>query len=63
MDIITWLVQKDPVQDDSGIDRLKVTMWVDTSSLATGIIVQSGKSLVKDVCSLQSTHEDKHINL
>ena len=38
-------------------------MWIDTSSLATDIVVESGELLIEDSCWLQLVREDKHINL
>ena len=41
----------------------EVIVWIDASSLATSVVVESGESLIKDVCWLQPACEDKHINL
>ena len=45
------------------MDGREVTVWTDASSLATGVVVESGESLIKDVCWLRLAREDKHINL
>ena len=36
-----------------------VTVWVDTSSLATGVVIENAE----DANWLQPVHEDRHINL
>ena len=62
-DIIVRLAQKDPAQSDRGMEGHEVTVWIDTSSLATGVVVESGESLIEDACWLRLAREDKHINL
>ena len=61
--IIAQMAQKDLVQGDWSIDGRKVTVWIDVSSLATGVVVESGESLIEDAYWLQPASEDKHINL
>ena len=36
--------------------------WMDVK-LATGVVVESGESFIKDACWLRPAREDKHINL
>ena len=62
-DIIARLAQKDPAQGDWSVDGREVTVWIDVSSLATGVVVESGESLIEDACWLRSACEDKQINL
>ena len=38
-------------------------MWIDASSLATSVVVESGESLIEDACWLRPAREDKRINL
>ena len=38
-------------------------MWVDPSSLATSVVVESNGIAAEDASWLRSVHEDKHINL
>lgn len=45
MGIITRLAEKDPAHVDWCFDGREVTVWVDASSLATGVIVESSESL------------------
>ena len=45
------------------MDGHEVTVWIDTSSLATGIVVESGESLIEDACWLRLACEDRHNNL
>ena len=40
------------------MDGREVTVWID----ATGVVVESGESLIEDVCWLRPAREDKHIN-
>ena len=62
-DIIAQMAQKDPAQGDWSVDGREVTVWIDASSLATGVVVESGESLIEEACWLQPLREDKHINL
>ena len=50
-DIVAQLVQKDPAQGDWSMDGHE-TVWIDASSLATSIVVESGESLIEDACWL-----------
>ena len=63
LDIIVQMAQKDRMQDDWSMDGCEVTVWIDTSSLATGVVVESGELLIEDACWLQPARKDKHINL
>ena len=38
-------------------------MWVDASSLATGVAFEYGRAIIEDASWLQPVHADKHINL
>ena len=51
-DIVAQLAQKDPVQGDWCVDGCEVTVWIDASSLVTGVVVESGESLNEDACWL-----------
>lgn len=51
-DFITRVVQKDPAHGNWCMNGHKVTVWADTGSLVTGVIVESGGSLVEDACLL-----------
>ncbi len=55
------MAQKDSAQDDWSVDGHEV--WIDASSLATSVVVESGESLIEDACWLQPPREDKHVNL
>ena len=57
------MAQKDPAQGDWSVGGREVTVWIDASSLATGVVVESGELLIEDACWLRLAHEDKHINL
>ena len=62
-DIFTRVTQDDTVKDDCCIGGQEVTVWVDASSLATSVVVESNGVVVEDATWLQSVHEDKRINL
>ena len=49
--IVARLAQ-DPAQVDWCVDGCEVTVWIDASSLATGVVVESGESLIEDACWL-----------
>ena len=57
------MVQKDPAQGDWSVDGCEVTVWIDASSLATGVVVESGESLIEEACLLRLARRNKHINL
>lgn len=62
-DIITRIERKDSAHRDWCVNEHKVTEWVNaTSSLAIGVIVESGGYLVEDACWLRPVHENKHID-
>lgn len=63
MDIITRVVQKDLAHSDWCMNGHKVIIWIDTSSLATGVIIESRRSMVVEACWLYLVWENKHINL
>ena len=55
--------QTDPAHDDWCANGLKVTVWVDASSLATGVAIEYDGAIIEDASCLQPVHADKHINL
>ena len=60
-DIFTRVTQDDPVKGDWCISGQEVTVWVDASSLATSVVMESN-GVAEDVSLLQLVHEDNHIN-
>ena len=62
-DIIARMAQKDSAQVDWCVDGHEVAVWIDTSSLATSVVVKSGELLIEDACWLRPACENKRINL
>ena len=62
-DIFARITQDDPVKGDWCISGQVVTVWVDTSSLPSGMVVESNGVAAENVTWPRSVHEDKHINL
>ena len=61
-DIITRVEQTDPARADRRVSGHDVTVWVDTSSLATGVVESNGNSF-EDASWLRSICESKRIDL
>ena len=40
-----------------------ITIWVDTSSLATSVVIEKSESIAEDASWLRLVYEDRHINL
>ena len=51
------------MKGDWCMSEQEITVWVDTSSLAIGMVVESNGVAAEDAPWLRSVHEDKHINL
>jgi len=62
-DVFTRVAQTDPTRGDWCVDGQDVTVWVDASSLATGVVIESGGAVAEDASWLRPMSEDKHINL
>ena len=62
-EIVLRLSQTDPAHGDWCTYGQKVTVWVDASSLATGVAVENDGAIIEDASWLQPLHTDKHINL
>ena len=61
--VFARVAQTDRSQDDWCVDGQDITIWVDMTSLATGVITESGGAVVEDVSWQQLMIKDKHINL
>ena len=62
-DIFTRVTQDNLMKGDWCISGQEVTVWVDTSSLATGLVVESNGVVAEDATWLWLVYEYKHINL
>ena len=62
-EIVMRSSQTDPARGDWCVDGQEVTVWVDASSLATGVATEYDRAIVEDASWLRPVHADKHINL
>ena len=45
------------------MDSQEITVWVDVSSVATGVALETSGTVIEDVCWLRPTNDAQHINL
>ena len=62
-DIFTRVTQENPVKGDWCISGQEVIVWVDASSLVTGMVGKSNGVVAEDATWLQLVQEVKYINL
>ena len=62
-EIVMRSSQTDPARGDWCADGQEVTVWVDASSLATGVAIEYAGAIIEDASWLRPVHADKHINL
>ena len=62
-EIVMRSSQTDPARGDWCADGQEVTVWVDASSLATGVAIEYDGAIIEDASWLRPVHADKHINL
>ena len=62
-EIVMRSSQTYPARGDWCTDGQEVTVWVDASSLATGVAIEYDGAIIEDASWLQPVHTDKHINL
>ena len=62
-EIVMRSSQTDPARGDWCADGQEVTVWVDASSLATGVAIEHDGAIIEDASWLRPVHADKHINL
>ena len=62
-EIILRSSQTDPVHGDWCMNGQEVTVWMNASSLATGVLVEYNGAIIEDTSWLRPVHADKHINL
>ena len=56
-------MQDDPVHGDWIVNGNKLTVWVDSSSVAMGAALEDKGSIIEDACWLQPENDTRHINL
>ena len=62
-EIVMRSSQTDPACGEWCADGQEVTVWVDASSLATGVAIEYDGAIIEDASWLRPVHADKHINL
>ena len=62
-EIITRASQMDPSHGDWCMARQDVTMWVDASFLASGVVIENSRSIAEDASWLRLMHKNRHIYL
>ena len=62
-EIVLRSSQTVPARGDWCVNGQEVTVWVDASSLATGMAIEYDGTIIEDVSWLRPVHADKHINL
>ena len=62
-EIVMRSSQTDPRRGDWCANGQEVTVWVDASSLATGVAIEYDGAIIEDASWLRPVHADKHINL
>ena len=45
------------------MDGKEIIVWVDVSSITTGVALETSEMVIKDVCWLCPTNDAQHINL
>lgn len=55
--------QADPCKGKWYVNGEEVDIWVDASSLATGVLLESHGTMIEDACWMQPASDTRHINL
>ena len=55
--------QEDPARGDWCVNGREMSVWVDASSLAIGVLLQSCGTVLEDACWLRPVNDAQHINL
>ena len=45
------------------MDGKEITVWMDVSSVATGVVLETNGMVIEDACWLHPTNDAQHINL
>ena len=62
-EIVMRSSQTDPARGEWCTNGQEVTVWVNASSLATGVAIEYDGAIIEDTSWLRPVHADKHINL
>ena len=62
-EMLSRIREQDPVRGDWCMGSNEVTVWVDASSVATGVALEASGTVVEDACWLRPTNDSRHINL
>ena len=57
------LAEADPVGGNRCMDGKEITVWVDASSIATGVALETNGTVIEDACWLRPINDTQHINL
>ena len=57
------MTHKDPAQGEWCINGEEMNIWVDTSTLALGVLLEKDGIVLEDACWLWPTNDARHINL
>ena len=60
---LTRVQEGDPVGGNWCVDSKEITVWVDASSVATGVALETNGTVTEDACWLRPTNDTHHINL
>ena len=62
-EVITRVHKEDPARGRWCVDGQALSVWVDASSLATGVLLAYDGAVVEDACWLRPEKDSQHINL
>ena len=62
-EVVARVRQKDPVRGKRFVDGPELDVWVDASSLATGVSLEYDGAVVQDASWLRKERDTQHINL
>ena len=60
---LTRVREADPVGGNWCTDGKEITVWVDASSIATGVALETNGTVIEDACWLRPINDAQHINL
>ena len=60
---LTRVREADPVGGNWCMDSKEITVWVDASSIATGVALETNGTVIEDACWLRPINNAQHINL
>ena len=60
---LTRVREADPVGGNWCTDGKEITVWVDASSISTGVALETNRTVIEDACWLRPINDAQHINL